>query len=113
MAKDETASRSAEVPRAYARYTINLQRAFNGLLPKLKRAYGQPACDAADTRSQHVLRFVPRQSSGLSFVTGTAPHPLALLRARRERPSDCRAAEQRDEIASFHVWMAPAWQEKM
>src|SRR5262245_13297281 len=55
MAKDETASkRSAEVARAYARYTINLQRAFNNLLPKLKRAYGQPARDAADTRSQHV-----------------------------------------------------------
>jgi hypothetical protein len=30
MAKDETAStRSAKVARAYARYTINLQRAFN------------------------------------------------------------------------------------
>jgi hypothetical protein len=23
------------------------------------------------------------------------------------------AAEQRDEIAPDHVWMAPAWQEKM
>jgi hypothetical protein len=30
MAKDETASkRSAKVARAYARYTINLQRALN------------------------------------------------------------------------------------
>src|SRR5262249_44011795 len=38
------------------------------------------------------------------------PHPLALLRARRERPCG-RAAEQRDEIAALHVWMAPAWQE--
>src|SRR5262245_6679920 len=26
----------------------------------------------------------------------------ALLRARRERPRGCRAAEQRDEIAPFH-----------
>jgi len=26
-----------------------------------------------------------------------------LLRARRERPCDCRAAEQRDELAAFHV----------
>jgi len=24
-----------------------------------------------------------------------------------------RTAEQRDELAAFHVWMAPAWQEKM
>src|SRR5262249_48243609 len=30
-----------------------------------------------------------------------------------ERPGGCRAAEQRDELAPFHVWMAPAWQEKM
>jgi hypothetical protein len=29
-----------------------------------------------------------------------APHPLALLRARRERPCRRRAAEQRDEIAA-------------
>jgi len=59
MAKDESASkRSAEVARAYARYTINLQRAFSDLLPKLKRAYGQPARDAADTLSQHVLALL-------------------------------------------------------
>src|SRR6516165_1981736 len=30
-----------------------------------------------------------------------APHALALLRARRKRPR-CRAAEQRDELASLH-----------
>src|SRR6516165_9050151 len=35
-----------------------------------------------------------------------------LLRARRARPRR-RAAEQRDERAPLHVWMAPAWQEKM
>jgi hypothetical protein len=35
-----------------------------------------------------------------------------LLRARRERPRR-RAAEEGDERAPFHVWMAPAWQEKM
>src|SRR5262245_4582263 len=28
-----------------------------------------------------------------------APHPLALLHPRRERPRGCRAAEQRDELA--------------
>src|SRR5262249_11221748 len=36
-----------------------------------------------------------------------------LLRARRARPRDGRAAESQDELAAFHVWMAPAWQEKM
>ena len=29
------------------------------------------------------------------------PHPLALLRARRERPSDRRAAEKRNELAAL------------
>src|SRR6266446_2061215 len=29
-------------------------------------------------------------------------NPARLLRARRERPSDCSAVEQRDERASFH-----------
>jgi len=37
----------------------------------------------------------------------------ALLRARRKRPGGSGSAEQRDELAPFHVWMAPAWQEKM
>src|SRR5262245_47583536 len=31
-----------------------------------------------------------------------APHPLALLRARRERPRRRRAAEKRDEFAPSH-----------
>src|SRR5262249_35253274 len=33
-----------------------------------------------------------------------------LLRARRKRPRR-RAADERDELATLHVWMAPAWQE--
>jgi hypothetical protein len=32
-----------------------------------------------------------------------APHPLALLRARHERPLRRRAGGQRDELASLHV----------
>jgi hypothetical protein len=30
-----------------------------------------------------------------------APHALALLRARGERPSSCYAGNQRDELAPF------------
>src|SRR5262245_23329549 len=37
-------------------------------------------------------------------------HPGRLLRLRRERPRN-RTAEQGDEVAAFHVWMATAWQE--
>src|SRR5262249_3548001 len=31
------------------------------------------------------------------------PHPLALLRARRERPRGRRAAEKRDELTALHL----------
>src|SRR4029453_8519156 len=41
------------------------------------------------------------------------PRPLGLLRARRQRPRGRRAAEKGYERAAVHVWMAPAWQEKM
>jgi hypothetical protein len=40
---------------ARARADANLRRAFNDLLPKLNRAYGQPARDEADARAQHVV----------------------------------------------------------
>src|SRR5262249_12903457 len=36
-----------------------------------------------------------------------APYPIALLRARRERPRCRRAAEQRHELASFQWLMSP------
>jgi acyl-homoserine lactone acylase PvdQ len=55
MPNDDAASKwLAEATRANARFTLNLQRAFDDLLPKLKDAYGQPARDAAEMRSQHV-----------------------------------------------------------
>jgi len=31
-----------------------------------------------------------------------APHPLALLRARRERPRGRRSADERHELAALH-----------
>jgi hypothetical protein len=58
MAKDETASRRLAEEKARDLYTRNLQCAFGDLLTKLNRAYGQPAGDAADTRSQHVLALL-------------------------------------------------------
>jgi hypothetical protein len=39
---------------------------------------------------------------GNSEQHADARHRAALLRARRERPGDYRAAEKRDEFASFH-----------
>jgi len=69
MAKKDTASKQrAEAARfainlqrffdANARFAINLQRAFNDLCVKLNHAYGQPADDAAEMRSQHVLALL-------------------------------------------------------
>jgi hypothetical protein len=56
MAKDDdTASKRLADETARDRATINLQRAFDDLVPKLNRAYGQPARDEADERSQHVV----------------------------------------------------------
>jgi hypothetical protein len=47
--------------------------------------------------SLHGLRLSTRPKS-----FGTAPHPLGVLRARRERPRCNRAAEQSDELAPSH-----------
>jgi hypothetical protein len=59
MAKDDdTASKRLADETARDRATINLQRAFGDLLPKLKRAYGQAARDTADERSQHVVALL-------------------------------------------------------
>src|SRR5262249_34545339 len=55
-------------------------------------------------------RLCERQEAGLScrivcretHEYANAPHALALLRARRERPSGNRTAKQRDELAPPH-----------
>ena len=46
------------------------------------------------------LRIAPGESHQHTY----APHPLALLRARRERPCCRPATEQRDEFASSQGW---------
>jgi hypothetical protein len=56
-----------------------------------------------------VFGIVLREASHYADVSPL----IRLLRARRERPGGCRAAEQRDEFAALHVWMAPGWQEEM
>src|SRR5262249_51218 len=64
---------------------------------------------AAFYPSQFLKPLLQRFDANLSFCVisdthkdADPPHPLALLRARRERPRDCRAAEQRDEPAPLH-----------
>src|SRR5215510_12348149 len=65
---------------------------------------------AADGPTQLLQALQERRVASLSFRIvraqvhehADAPHPLALLRMRRERPSRRRAAEQRDELAPLH-----------
>ena len=57
----------------------------------------QSLCERCDTRR----RF--RIIRGEVHEHADAPHPLRLLRARRERPRDYRAADHRDELATFHL----------
>ena len=52
-------------------------------------------CDGSTTRVGASLTDTFRGANAY------LPHPLALLRARRERPR-CRTVEQRDELAPFH-----------
>jgi hypothetical protein len=61
---------------------------------------------------QHLTRYPQKMPDHRRLCSGDrdrqrhehadAPHALRLLRARRERPRRCRAAEQRDELATFH-----------
>src|SRR5262249_42738336 len=37
--------------------------------------------------------------------------PASAAAPARERPRNSRTANERDKLAAFHVWMAPAWQE--
>ena len=75
MAKDDAASRqrAEKIAHANARYTLNLLRAFGDLLPKLERAYEQPARDAADERSQHAVA----QLAVAQFLKQVGPDYLA------------------------------------
>jgi hypothetical protein len=66
---------------------------------------------AADGPAQLPQPLQERPDPGLIFriVRGCgqehtdAPHPLALLRPRRKRPSNSRPAEKRDELASSQL----------
>src|SRR5262249_35098003 len=58
------------------------------------------------------LRLTSRVGLAIIVEHADAPDPLALRRARRKRRRR-HAAEKRDELTALHVWMAPAWQEKI
>ena len=86
-------------------------------------AFGIAVLDAKVLADGPALRFETlleshQAASGFGIVAKPDQHPHGAhancrLRICRNWPAcDC-AAEQRDEIAPSHVWMAPAWQEKI
>ena len=87
---------------------------FRGVLAKAVRVAASPAVIhphvAADAPAQFLKALLERGDAGLSFLivreevhlNPDAPHPLRLLRARRQRPRRCRTAEQRYELAPDH-----------
>jgi hypothetical protein len=77
-------------PRAEKNINVEIATLGPPELPKLLSKFRQ---------SYRGLRIVP----GEAHDHTDAPHPLALLRAGRKRPRNCRAAEQGDELAPPHV----------
>ena len=61
----------------------------------------QPSCCSPCTNAA-MRRLQFRIVRGQVQEHADAPHPLGLLRARRERPRSRRAAEQRDELAPLY-----------
>ena len=66
---------------------------------------------APDTPARFLKPLLERPHAGLKFRIvrsggheyANTPHPLALLRVRRERPRHGGGADERDELAPFHA----------
>jgi hypothetical protein len=108
--KDPASKRQLAVARAYARYTLNLQRAFGDLVPKLKRAYGQPVCDAAMVRDQDVVAltaiadFLDRMGGGAA--KGDLAHFAHQFARLAQTRQDATIASRSD---SSLVWIPRAY----
>ena len=96
MTSGASATNSAACLRMSAALVVAQRVSMRTLRPMV-----QPNCSSP-------CRNAPTQALTFRIVRGCgqedadAPHPLGLLRARRERPRR-RAAEQRDELAPPHV----------
>jgi hypothetical protein len=90
-----------------------------GAIPKQSHQLGNQWSSNIGSRSAALARMMARSryraasSASACCRARTAALTLAGRRARRERPRRRCAAEKGDELAAFHVWMAPAWQETM
>ena len=82
----------------------------------VKRPPARVDPDVAAVRPPELLESLPecgdvglsfRVTLGIAHQHADPPHPVGLLRTRRERPSGRRAAQQRDELAPLHCPMPP------
>src|SRR5262249_52562709 len=67
-----------------------------------------PACFLQPLQKRRETRLSFRVVRGKIHEHADAAHPLALLRARRERPRRSRATKKRDELAASHVGHGPS-----
>jgi len=70
--------------------------------PRFNDAWMSPVCSDAPGASCSEKKC--RAKAGFFLKNQTRS---SLLRARRERPCDSRAAEKRDEVAPFHCPISP------
>jgi hypothetical protein len=61
--------------------------------------------------SEHINVVRLQGRRGNAEIADTGPFSR-LLRSRHQRPRDCRAAEQRDELATLHSITSSAQQER-
>ena len=97
MTSGASATNSAAYLRNPATLAVAQRMSIRTLRPSIQPS-SCSACRNAPTQALilRIVRGAPREHAD-------APHPLALLRARRERPRRRRAAEKRDEFAPLHA----------
>src|SRR5215831_6348624 len=87
----------------HGRSVENLKRRWRFVFqPSTKRFAAITARSSAGRRGAEEVAALQGQIQALQIELENPSHALALLRPRRERPRDRRAAEERDERAALH-----------
>ena len=96
-----TSGASATNSAAYLRMSVGIARAPASIDAHVAAVGPAQLLQPLQERRDAGLRIADRPRRELD-EHADAPHPLALLRARRERPRRRRTAEKRDELAPPH-----------
>ena len=97
MTSGASATNSAACLRMSAALAVAQRLSIRTLRPMVQPNCCQPLQERPNTGLK--LRIVRRCGQ----EHADAPHPLGLLRARGERPSDGYGTQQRDDLAPLHV----------